>query len=396
MFKKFMIMGVFVSLVSLAAPQAQAATFQTLYSFTGGADGAAPFGRMVFNVKTGMLYGTTVSGGSGGGTVFQFNPATLVLTTIYSFTLGGVTGSNPQTPLILSKKGVLYGVTTAGGGSANCAYGCGTIFKLDPTTRVLTTLYRFSGQSDGGLPEGRPVFDATQSTLYGTTVTGGDFVDCTTGCGTIYKLVLAGKVFSTLHAFRSIPDDGADSTAGMVADSSGIFYGTATSGGPFGSGIVFTLDPVTSAYTVLHGFDYNVDGNGLDSELLLKNGLLYGVTRSGGPTSGAYGTIFSMDPATGATTTLYNFMDGNDGVFPAGGLVSGPKGLLYGTAAQGNTSGAGALFSLKPSNNKFVVEYDFTAGADGALPDTGLVAGPGGVLYGVTSYGNGTIFKLTP
>src|SRR5205814_1450340 len=193
--------------------------------------------------------------------------------TIYSFTLGGLTGSSPQTPLILNKQGILYGVTTRGGGLGNCAYGCGTIFKLNPATQVLTTLYRFSGQADGGTPEGRPVFDATQSTLFGTTVTGGDFVDCTTGCGTIYKLVLAGKVFSTLHEFRSIPDDGTDSTAGMVADSSGIFYGTANSGGPFGSGIVFKLDPVTSTYTVLHGFSYSVDGSGLDSDLLLRNGL---------------------------------------------------------------------------------------------------------------------------
>ena len=115
MFKKFMTMSVFATLASLAASHAQAATFQTLYSFTGGADGAGPFGRMVFNAKTGMLYGTTVSGGNGGGTVFQFNPTTQALTTIYSFTLGGLTGSSPQTPLILGKKGVLFGVTTAGG-----------------------------------------------------------------------------------------------------------------------------------------------------------------------------------------------------------------------------------------------------------------------------------------
>ena len=396
MFKKFMTMGVLATLATLAAPHAPAATFQTVYSFTGGADGATPFGRMVFNAMTGMLYGTTVSGGSGGGTVFQFNPATQALTTIYTFTLGGLTGSNPQTPLILGKKGVLFGVTTTGGGSANCAYGCGTIFKLDPATQALTTLYRFSGQADGGTPEGRPVFDATQSTLYGTTVQGGDFVDCSTGCGTIYKLVLAGKAFSTLHAFRSIPDDGADSTAGMVADSSGIFYGTATGGGPFGSGIVFKLDPVTSAYTVLHGFSYSVDGSGLDSELLLRNGLLYGTTRAGGPTSAGYGTIFRMDPASGATTTLYSFTDGNDGIFPTGGLVSGPNGSLYGAALQGASAGAGALFALKLTNNKLKVEYDFTDGADGALPEGGLVAGAGGVLYGVTSYGNGTIFKLTP
>src|SRR5258707_7929638 len=105
MFKKFLSMSVIAILASLAVPNAPAATFQTLYSFTGGADGAMPSARMVFNAKTGLLYGTTVIAGSGGGTVFQFNPTTNVLATIYSFTLGGLSGSNPQTPLILNKKG---------------------------------------------------------------------------------------------------------------------------------------------------------------------------------------------------------------------------------------------------------------------------------------------------
>jgi uncharacterized repeat protein (TIGR03803 family) len=396
-FEKFTPMAVLAAGTLLSAPCAHAATFQTIYSFRGGTGGAGPYGRMVFNATTGMLYGTTVSGGAGGGTVFQFDPATQVLTILYSFALGGLTGSNPQTALILGKKGVLFGVTTAGGGSANCSYGCGTIFKLDPATQILTTLYSFTGQADGGAPEGRPVFDAARSTLYGTTVRGGDFVDCTTyGCGTIYKLVLAGNVYSTLHDFRSTPDDGESSTSGMLPDSAGVLYGTASAGGPHGSGIVFRLDPASNNYAVLHGFDYHVDGNGPESDLLLKNGLLYGVTDSGGPTSVAYGTIFSMDPGTGATTTLYSFQDGNDGIFPSGGLVVGPKGSLYGTAEQGAPAGAGALFALKLKNNKFSALYDFTDGTDGALPQTGLVAGAGGVLYGVTSYGNGTIFSIKP
>ncbi|MEI9932358.1 MAG: choice-of-anchor tandem repeat GloVer-containing protein [Rhizomicrobium sp.] len=217
----------------LAVSPVKAATFQTLHSFAGGAEGAVPYGRMVFDAKTGLLYGTTVSEGAGnGGTVFQFNPSTQALTTLYSFTLGGKKGSNPQTPLILSKKGVLYGVTTSGGGSSACNFGCGTIFKLNLATKQLKTLYAFSDQSDGGTPEAGLVFDSAQSTVFGTTVQGGDFVDCQIGCGTVYKLVLATKSFSSLHAFRSIADDGADSTAGMVIDGNGILYGTASEGGP--------------------------------------------------------------------------------------------------------------------------------------------------------------------
>jgi uncharacterized repeat protein (TIGR03803 family) len=103
-FRKFVIVGALAIGASLAVPPVQAATFHTLYGFTGGADGATPYGRMVFDAKTGLLYGTTVSGGSGsGGTVFQFDPSTQVLTTLYSFTLRGLTGSNPQTPLIMNK-----------------------------------------------------------------------------------------------------------------------------------------------------------------------------------------------------------------------------------------------------------------------------------------------------
>jgi uncharacterized repeat protein (TIGR03803 family) len=381
----------------LAAAPAPAATFQTLYSFTGGADGAAPNGRMVFNAKTGLLYGTTVSGGSGnGGTVFQFDPSANVLTTLYSFTLGGSKGSSPQTPLTLGKNGVLYGVATTGGGSSACSFGCGTIFKFDPATKTLKTLYAFTDQSDGGTPEGGLVFDATKSTVFGTTVQGGDFADCQGGCGTVYKFVLATKGFSTLHAFRSIVDDGADSTAGMVVDGAGVLYGVANGGGPHGSGIVFRLDPTTGIYTVLHGFDYHVDGSGPTSVLLLKGGVLYGTTISGGPTANGYGTIFSMDPGTGATTTLYSFADGNDGIFPSGGLVAGPKSSLYGTAKQGTPSGAGAVFALKTKTDKLTALYDFTGFADGGSPQTGLVAGAGGVLYGVTTLGNGTIFKITP
>jgi uncharacterized repeat protein (TIGR03803 family) len=382
--------------LALHSAPVQAATFQTLYNFTNGADGATPYGRMVFNAKTGLLYGTTVSGGSGnGGTIFQFDPTTQTLTTLYSFTLGGTTGSSSQTPMILSKKGDLYGVTTRGG-IGSCAYGCGTIYKFDPVKKTIKTLYAFSGLSDGGTPEGGLVFDATQSTVFGTTVQGGDTVDCQGGCGTVYKLAIASKSFTTLHAFRSIADDGADSTSGMVADSAGILYGTASNGGPHGSGIVFTLNPATNAYAVLHGFDFHVDGNAPDSDLLLKGGVLYGTTVSGGPDANDDGTIFSMDPGTGAVTTLHGFLPGADGIFPSGGLIAGPNLSLYGTARQGAPSGAGAIFALKPKTNKFTALYDFTGGADGGLPQTGLVAGAAGELYGVTSYGNGTIFKITP
>src|SRR5260370_37119773 len=47
----------------------------------------------------------------------------------------------------------------------------------------------------------------------------------------------------------------------------------------------------------------------------------------------------------------------------------------------------------------FSVLHNFSAGADGANPRSGITVGPGGVLYGTAEFGgphgNGTVFKLS-
>lgn len=386
-----------IACAGLAPAAAAAAGFQSVYGFPGGAGGAAPYGRLIYNPATGLLYGTTVSGGGGGGTIFQFDPVSNTRTTLYSFTLGGADGSSPQTSMVLGHHGVLYGVTTNGGSSANCTYGCGTIFKFDPVSKTLSTLYSFTGQADGGLPEGRPALDAAQTALYGTTRFGGGVAGCgLSGCGTIYKFVLASKTYTVLHAFDVSTNDGSAAVSGMVHDGAGIFYGAASSGGTHGYGIVYRLDSVTGTYGVLHSFDYHVDGTAPRSDLLLRNGMIYGETNGGGPTANGYGTIFAINVATGVATTLYSFTNGTDGIFPDGGLVGGPAGRLYGTAAQGTGQGAGTVFSINPATKAFTALHDFIYSTEGALPESGLTRVGTSAFYGVTSYGNGTIFKVTP
>src|SRR5579859_4890083 len=142
----------FVSSLSLVAaltfaPVANAATFQTVYGFDGGTEGSGPEGQLIKD-SAGFLYGTTISGGpNGGGTVFKFDPVSGTLSVLYAFTLGGATGTTPVAGLVLHGN-MLYGTTQRGGGSANCAYGCGTVFKLDPVTKILTVLHAFDGPSD--------------------------------------------------------------------------------------------------------------------------------------------------------------------------------------------------------------------------------------------------------
>jgi len=239
--------AIVVSAVAAAtAPSASAASFQSLYSFSGGADGSNPLGRLVMD-PSGKLYGTTLSGGSGSGfdgiaagTVFQFDPATGVLTTLYSFGLAGATGSNPVAGLVFDGAGALYGTTQSGGTSTGCSYGCGVVFKLVPATQTLTVLHDFTGLGDGRQPNGRLILGPA-GLLYGTTALGGDLAVCSAGCGTVFALSRTTKVLTTLYQFGSIPNDGAFPEGALVADPAGVLYGTASAAGPHGSGIVFSV-----------------------------------------------------------------------------------------------------------------------------------------------------------
>jgi uncharacterized repeat protein (TIGR03803 family) len=96
--------------------------FIVLHSFTGGDDGASPSASLT--LSSNILYGTAASGGAGGnGTVFAVNTNTLVLTVLHAFT-GGNDGANPYGNLILSGN-TLYGTTVDGG-----IGGDGTVFAV--------------------------------------------------------------------------------------------------------------------------------------------------------------------------------------------------------------------------------------------------------------------------
>src|SRR5208337_1859466 len=101
------------------------------------------------------------------GTVFEFNPTSGALSTLYSFS--GPDGAYPFGSLIMDAAGNLYG-TTNGDGSDND----GTVFELTPvsgTPWTLTIRYAFSGP-DGAWPYGGLLMDAA-GVLYGTTSSGG-------------------------------------------------------------------------------------------------------------------------------------------------------------------------------------------------------------------------------
>ena len=176
----------------LAAVLAQAKSYEVLYNFTGGSDGAYP--NAVIKDAKGNIYGTTSAGGSGSacemgcGTVFKLSSDGKE-TVLYSFK-GGADGASPYAGAIQDAQGNLYG-TTFYGGEVACSGGCGTVFKLSKTGKE-TVLYRFKGGADGASPIAGVIQDA-DGTLYGTAVLGGD-TTCAGGCGVVFKLNKTGRL----------------------------------------------------------------------------------------------------------------------------------------------------------------------------------------------------------
>ena len=195
---------------------------RVVYVFKGSNDGAYPSGPLLS--LHGTLYGTTGAGGSGlCGTVFKVSTSGNE-SIVYSFTYAS--GCGPVGPLS-AINGALYGVTKYGGGYV-C--GCGTIFQLT-TTGKKKVIYRFRGGADGAMPIAGLI--AYKGALYGTTSQGGRGCAESQGCGTVFKVTIAGEE-QVLHAFRG-GSDGANPEAGLEA-LRGTLYGTTSGGGGYSCG----------------------------------------------------------------------------------------------------------------------------------------------------------------
>ncbi len=97
--------------------------------------------------------------------------------------------------------------------------------------------------------------------------------------------------------------------------------------------------------------------------------------------------------------TIFNFTNGAQGGRPRSGLIQDAQGALYGTTTMGGNTGAcfrtpgcGAVFKMTPpadgqSVATETVLYAFQGAADGSVPYAGLLMDPSGALYGATSQG---------
>jgi uncharacterized repeat protein (TIGR03803 family) len=255
----------------------------------------------------GNFYGTSSDGGNEfSGSVFRVTPNG-ALTTLYTFCPDGNCddGRYPYAGLIQATDGNLYGTTYQGG-----VFNCGTVFKI---TRegILTTLYSFPGDVTycdnpiAGLIEG------ADRNFYGTTAN-------TLNVGTVFRITPGGTL-TTLHLFCEEVNcgDGRYPEAGLIQASDGNFYGTTSAGGvdncSSGCGTVFRITPTGTLTSVYH-FCAEApcyDGESPRAGLVESAGVFYGTTSIGGNDStscylGSCGTVFKVT-SSGSLTRLYAF-----------------------------------------------------------------------------------------
>jgi len=215
----------------------------------------------------------------------------------------------------------------------------------------------------------------------------------------------AATKFSTLHVLPGY------SYAGVTLDSAGNLYGATSGGGVYGQGTVFELTRGSDGKwteQVLHDFAGGNDGaSPYAGPVFDEAGDLYGTTRYGGGSGN--GTAFELTPGSNGQWTelvLYQFTGGADGSQPWSGLVLDSSGNLYGTTSAGGNptdcaySSCGVVFELSPSANGGWTEKVLHAfnGKDGGSPLASLVFDHRGNLYGTTEwdsvYLGGTVFEL--
>jgi uncharacterized repeat protein (TIGR03803 family) len=344
-------------------------TEHVLYSFLNGNDGSFPHGSLVFDPQ-GNLYGTTYGGGSSFcGVIFQLAPPPKqgdpwTQTVLYTFT-GGADGAASYSGLVRDRGGNLYGTT-----SGNGQFSGGTAFQLSPPVTkggpwTETTLYAFGSKSDDATgPVGNLVF-GKGGRLYGTSAT-----SASGGSGTVFRLIppkTKGGAWSdeVLYRFQG-GNDGKGPGWGVIFDASGNLYGTTLDGGDIsacggvGCGSAFRLAPPSGkgswTETKLYSFKGSSDGQGPLGRLIFDSkGNLYGTTFEFGSGKGG-GTVFELTPPAKqgdpwTETTLHAFAGGKDGSSPRAGLIFGKGGALYGTTSQTNansTWGNGTAFKIVP------------------------------------------------
>ena len=397
-------------------------TVTTVVDFTGKDGGAAkgetPTAALVADGL--FLWGTTHSAAfsSDPGTVFKVAIASPhAFTSVFTFTgaSGAHRGVGSAAALVQQSPGVLLGVSPS---LFTFPPDFGTIFRIDATNGTQTTVLSFTG-STGLVPGSNPpaALVPVGAGLFRGTTNGGGSADA----GTVFEFNANTDTLTTKATLLGTepPPSGAEPAGKLVADGLGFLWGVTERFGLSGKGTIFKMDIDTGEIVTV--VDFTGDGGAAPgsepaAELILRNGLLWGVTRHGGISPNTAGTIFKVDPANGTFTSVAQMSSSGVGPSqPSGALLPGDAGFLWGCTADGGAHDEGCIYKVDATTGAVEVVVSFaqnpfdpppSATPLGSRPSGGLVRDSDGNFWGTTEQGGivaddngstvsyGTVFKV--
>lgn len=290
----------------------------------------------------GNFYGTCFTTPAGNGSIFQVTPAG-VLTDKYDFT-GAYGDTEPVYAPIQATDGNYYGVT------GYYPYSCGNVYKLT-AAGAYTNLHTFSG---GDCGPASSLFQASDGNLYGT------LFNCTSNASgpCVYKISTAG-VLKEIYGFASAT--GYMPCTGVIQGKNGKLYGATNSGAANNFGNIYELT-TAGVYTDVHDFQQATDASCVDNVgrsnvnlMQTTDGSFYGVNGSYG--ADGNGSIYKLTSTNVFTAFLFP-NPALDGAYPLSTLIQNTNGLLYGTTPSGGPTSCnpcqGVFFSVSTGDAPFV------------------------------------------
>jgi uncharacterized repeat protein (TIGR03803 family) len=358
-------------------------------------------GTMVTGNVTNVLISCTALSYSLSGTISGLTKAGLILANGSSTLRLAANATTFTMPLSVSS-GSSYNLTVQSNPvalSCTVTNGAGTVMGASISNVAITCqpgtesiLYAFGGSPDAGSPGGSSgLMQASDGNFYGMTYGGGS-----NNLGAIFRVAPSGAE-SLVYSFKG-DTDGARPLGSLIQGTNGLLYGMTSSGGEGNYGVIFSVALDGSGEQILYAFTGGSDGGDpLSSLMQASNGNFYGMTNIGG--ANEKGVIFELS-SDNSEKVIWSFGGSGDGELPYGSLIQGSDGNLYGVTAYGGVSNRGCIFKYNLAGGSESVLYSFQKGVGGSWPAGSLIQANDGNLYGMTAgggtNGQGVVFQLNP
>jgi uncharacterized repeat protein (TIGR03803 family) len=329
-----------------------AGKFTLLHTFAPGPNKNYPNGNLpslLIEGSDGKLYGTTLFGGVGGcngycgsGVLYRVSKNGTGFQVIHKFCSASNCSDGGFGILVAGTDGNIYG-SSFSGGTGNCGgfyQGCGTIFRVTPSSGTYQVVVNFDISTIGAFPSGLTL--AADGTFYG--------FDSGSSSESLFHYTPASGAFTTVAVkFPAGPNGLPSHPASTPAfGANGNIYGLYVIYGTSGEGL-FELH-VDGSNLQLFPFYTTVAGGGSPDGLLLATDGNFWVAEFNGKSG--YGDIITLSPADGTLLQRLTPFSapGAAGAYPAE-IIQAKDGKLWGSTYQGGKApqgffSDGTVFSL--------------------------------------------------